>query len=195
MRFIPLAGVLLVAAIACCWRPWLQYRRHGTWGVFLFRSRSLRQLFRDAMLVLLYVLLLAQAVLAAGRPESGSVRLQTIGAVCMFAGIGLMVLSQLHLGASWRIGIDERAAPGLVTAGLYRYSRNPIYVALVVFVAGYTLLLPTPLSLALLAGALIGVWQQVRAEEAYLLGTYGECYREYARRVGRFLPGIGKLRK
>jgi protein-S-isoprenylcysteine O-methyltransferase Ste14 len=30
-------------------------------------------------------------------------------------------------------------------------------------------------------------------EEAYLMRTYGDAYSEYARQVGRFMPGIGKL--
>jgi protein-S-isoprenylcysteine O-methyltransferase Ste14 len=59
--------------------------------------------------------------------------------------------------------------------------------------AGYTLLLPTRLSLVSLAGAFIGVRQQVLTEEAYLFRTYGEAYRGYARHAGRFVPGIGKL--
>ena len=33
MRFVPLLGVLLMIGAAFCWRPWLQYRRHGAWGV------------------------------------------------------------------------------------------------------------------------------------------------------------------
>ena len=45
-----------------------------------------------------------------------------------------------------------------------------------------------------LVGAFIGIRQQVLAEEAYLLRTHGDAYRAYARRVGRFLPGVGKLR-
>jgi protein-S-isoprenylcysteine O-methyltransferase Ste14 len=48
------------------------------------------------------------------------------------------------------------------------------------------------LSLALLTAAYIGVRIQAAAEEAYLERTYGDAFRAYARRVGRFLPGLGK---
>ena len=34
---------------------------------------------------------------------------------------------------------------------------------------------------------------QIGGEEAYLIATYGEAFRDYARRVGRLVPGIGKL--
>lgn len=116
------------------------------------------------------------------------------GAVLLFGGIVLLVIAQLDLGASWRIGIEEGASPGLVTSGLYRFCRNPIFLAIVVTLTGYTLLVLTRLSVILLLGAFIGIRQQVLAEEPYLLRTYGDAYRQYARHVGRFLPGVGMLR-
>jgi protein-S-isoprenylcysteine O-methyltransferase Ste14 len=197
LRFVPLAGVLLFAGLACCWRSWLQLRRHGSWGIALFRSRSWPQNLRDASLLLLLLLLLGQAILAAARPEMISQRLllQAAGSVLLFGGIALLLTAQLHLGASWRIGIDARARPGLVTGGLYRFCRNPIFLALLITICGYALLLPTWLSAALLIATFIGVQQQVRAEEAYLLAAYGDSYRHYARRVGRFLPGLGRINR
>jgi protein-S-isoprenylcysteine O-methyltransferase Ste14 len=194
LRFAPLLGIVLMIGAAFCWRPWLQYHRHGTWGVILFRSGRWGQHVRDAMLVAFTLVILAQAVIAAVSPGSvrpwleGGFLMQVAGMACLFGGTVLLVVAQLQMGVSWRIGIDEGPAPGLVTGGLYRFCRNPIYVALLSVVLGYTLLLPTRLSVALLIGSIIAVWQQVRTEEAYLLRTYGEGYLEYARRVGRFLP-------
>lgn len=194
--FLPLAGVLAVFVLACCWRTWLQHRRHGHWGIVLFRSGSGAQHLRDAMLVALFPLLLGQAVAAAAWPDlvpASRGPLAAAGAALIAGGIGLLVAAQLHLGVSWRIGIDESAKPGLVSRGLYRFSRNPIYLALLVVLAGYTLLLPTALSLVLLFATIIGIRRQVGAEERYLAERYGEEFREYARRVPRFLPGAGKL--
>ena len=40
----------------------------------------------------------------------------------------------------------------------------------------------------------LGLELQVRSvEEPYLLRTHGDAYRAYASRVGRFVPGIGRL--
>jgi protein-S-isoprenylcysteine O-methyltransferase Ste14 len=203
MRWLPLGGVLATLVIAFLWRPWLQRRRYGSSGILLFRTGGAAQRVRDACAVALFVLLLAQALIAALAPDSlplaqadrrahATARL-ALGGLLMLAGLVLLVAAQLELGASWRIGIDERARPRLVTSGLYALTRNPIFLALLVIVAGYTLLIPTLLSAALLAGAWVGTRLQIAAEEAYLLRTYGGQYRAYARRVGRFLPGIGKL--
>lgn len=195
-RLLPLAAVLAAFVLACCWRTWLQHRRHGDWGIVLFRSGSGAQHLRDAMLVALFPLLFGQAVAAAAWPDLVPVSrgpLAAAGAALLAGGTGLLVAAQLHLGASWRIGIDESAKPGLVSRGLYRFSRNPIYLALLVVLAGYTLLLPTALSLVVLFATIIGIRRQVGAEERYLEERYGEEFREYARRVARFLPGAGKL--
>jgi protein-S-isoprenylcysteine O-methyltransferase Ste14 len=154
--------------------------------------------------VALVLFLVGQAVMAAAWPEArapldatyhaaAEIR-QVTGTVLLFGGIALLVVAQLHLGASWRIGIEEGSSPGLVTSGFYRFCRNPIFFAILILLTGYTLLLPTRLSLALLIGAFIGIRQQVLTEEAYLSRAYGDAYRAYADRVGRFVPGIGRLR-
>src|SRR5207247_2664513 len=106
----------------------------------------------------------------------------------------LIVVAHLELGASWRIGIEQGARPGLVTSGVYRFCRNPIFFAILIVLTGYTLLLPTRLSLVLLVSAFVGMRLQVLTEEAYLSNAYGPTYLETARGSGRLLPGIGRLR-
>ena len=192
MRWLPLGGVLATLAIVFLWRPWLQSRRHGSHGILLFRSGDTAQRVRDAFAVALFVLLLAQSLAAALAPESlplaqadrrahAAVRL-ALGVLLMLAGLVLLVAAQL-----------ERARSGLVTTGVYSLSRNPIFLALLVIVAGYMLLIPTFLSAALLAGTYVGTRLQIAAEEAYLVRTYGHKYTAYSQRVGRLVPGIGKL--
>jgi len=202
-RYLPLTGVVLIVFITGCLRPWLQFRRHGTFGVLLFRSGRWMQTLRDALLVALVALLIGQAIVAAddrhvpyllvAEQSAAHDALQVAGAILLFGGIALLAAAQLNMGASWRIGIDEGAAPGLVSSGLYRFCRHPIYLGLLTAIAGYAAMLLTPLSLALLVGAYAGARAQAAAEEAYLLRTYGDAYRDYARQTGRFLPGFGRL--
>lgn len=194
--------MLILVAMVLVWRPWLQRRRHGTWGIVVFKGSSAQNV-RDAMLLVLPILLIGQAAVAAGWPEAlplseadlraaPGVRV-ALGALLLLGGLLLQAAAMLDLGASWRIGIEEGARPGLVTGGLYRFSRNPIFLALIVVLAGYNLLIPTLLSAVILFGAVLAIRQQIAEEENYLLRTYGEAYRAYARRVGRLLPGLGKL--
>ncbi len=199
---LPLVGVVTFFAVGLVWRPWLQYRRTGHAGIIVFRSARPGQIVRDLAFVGVLVATLAQAVVAAARPDwlaGVSVALPAavrvgVGALLTFGGIAWMAAAQLHLGKSWRVGIDEGAAPGLVTGGLYRVSRNPIFLGMFVCLAGLTVALPTAVSLAMLVTAVICVRAQVLEEEAYLLRTYGEAYRAFAGRVGRFVPGAGLLR-
>ncbi len=201
---LPLIAVLAFYGLGFGWRTWVQLRRYGSSGIVLFRSGRPGQHLREALFVVLAVALLAEAALAAVAPRrlpglvplapATAAVLRATGTVMVLGATALMLAAQLDLGASWRVGIDEGARPGLVTGGLYRYSRNPIYVAMLAALLGFALLLPSWISLGLLIGAGLGIRRHVRDEEAYLARTYGEEYRRYAARVGRFVPGVGRLR-
>src|SRR5262249_3120964 len=152
-RVLPLAGAVLLVGIPLCWRPWLHYRRHGSWGIALFRSRRPGPLGRGGLAVVAFLLLLGQGFAAAAWPASIAplgaasalslaVR-RAVGALLLLGGLSFLVAAQLDLGASWRIGIEEDARPGLRTGGLYSGCRNPIYVGLRVTLAGYAPPLPT----------------------------------------------------
>lgn len=147
----------------------------------------------------------AMAVLAVNGVRKGS--LATIGwldvtwlhvlgiALAGAAGIAVF-LAQLGMGASWRIGVNREEHTELVTAGWFSVVRNPIYAAMVAGWLGICLMIPTWLGFAGAVLVAIGLELQVRAvEEPYLLRTHGQAYRDYAARVGRFLPGIGMMRE
>jgi protein-S-isoprenylcysteine O-methyltransferase Ste14 len=116
------------------------------------------------------------------------------GAALALVGTAGALAAQLNMGSSWRVGVDEREQTALVTDGLFSWVRNPIFSFITLSALGLLLLVPN--SLALLAGVLtgLGIELQVRAvEEPYLLRTHGADYARYAARVGRFMPGLGRL--
>jgi protein-S-isoprenylcysteine O-methyltransferase Ste14 len=109
-----------------------------------------------------------------------------------FAGV---LWSQLALGSSWRIGVDESERTALVTSGPFELVRNPIFTAMTMVWVGLALLVPSVVSLASVALLVVALELQTRlVEEPYLLRVQGDPYAAYAGRVGRFLPGIGTLR-
>src|SRR5262249_7956675 len=79
-------------------------------------------------------------------------------------------------------------SPSLIVEGPYRFSRNPIYVAMTMVQIGIGLLLDDGWIVALAGAALTVVhFIAVRPEEAYLLDKFGEPYRTYLASVRRYL--------
>jgi protein-S-isoprenylcysteine O-methyltransferase Ste14 len=116
--------------------------------------------------------------------------------IALAASGGLAVFgAQLGMGASWRIGVSDDQGTELVTGGWFSIIRNPIYTSMAVGWTGFALMVPTWLGLAAVVVIAVGLELQVRAvEEPYLLRTHGSEYGRYAARVGRFVPGVGRLR-
>lgn len=111
---------------------------------------------------------------------------QALGALIVTGAVILYVIALRDLGVSWRLGLD-RSAPGpLVTGGVYRWTRHPIYVALDLWFMG-TFLLIGRLSFLVLALVWVPLLHAIMdREERFLTGLYGDAYRDYSRRVGRY---------
>jgi len=114
----------------------------------------------------------------------------------LLCGIGIAgtFAAQMAMGSSWRIGVDPAERTELVTGGVFSLCRNPIYTLMAIAWIGFALLVPTWLMAASGVLLIAGLQVQVRlVEEPHLLRSHGEPYRAYARRVGRFVPGLGRL--
>jgi protein-S-isoprenylcysteine O-methyltransferase Ste14 len=84
--------------------------------------------------------------------------------------------------------VPMRPTTALVTSGPYRITRNPMYVGMAFLYVGLALSLGVIWALGLLPVVLLVVDRLVIArEERYLNAKFGEEYREYKRRVHRWL--------
>jgi protein-S-isoprenylcysteine O-methyltransferase Ste14 len=120
--------------------------------------------------------------------------LHVIGILLAASGGLAVFAAQLGMGESWRIGVSDEERTDLITGGWFSLCRNPIYTSMIVGWLGLALIVPTWLAIAAVATIAAALELQVRfVEEPYLVRTHGEAYRAYASRVGRFLPGIGRL--
>ena len=120
--------------------------------------------------------------------------LHVVGALCVVVGTLAALVAQLSMGDSWRVGVDATETTELVRTGPFAWMRNPIFSFMGLSVFGLVLLVPNLLSCLAAALTLVGVQLQVRAvEEPYLKSTHGADYQDYASRVGRFLPGVGRV--
>jgi protein-S-isoprenylcysteine O-methyltransferase Ste14 len=111
---------------------------------------------------------------------------KTVGVLAMAAGLGVYAPALHALGSSWRLGIDRDTPGALVTHGIFRRSRNPVYLGLALLALG-TFFVLGQLVLLLLAMLFLTYFGfLVRREERFLAERYGDAYRTYARSVGRW---------
>jgi protein-S-isoprenylcysteine O-methyltransferase Ste14 len=111
------------------------------------------------------------------------------GLLLTVAGFGIALVAQSQMGRSWRIGIPgERTA--LVTAGLYRTVRNPIYSGFLAATLGLLLMLPSIATMAILVASAVVISRWVAREEMHQLKIHGDSYREYCKTAGRYLPRL-----
>jgi protein-S-isoprenylcysteine O-methyltransferase Ste14 len=78
----------------------------------------------------------------------------------------------------------------LVTTGIYRYIRHPMYASLLYLAWGVALKSLTPLSVALALVASAALVATAKAEEAENLARFGAAYRDYMRHTRLFVPFI-----
>ena len=91
------------------------------------------------------------------------------------------------MGNSWRIGIDSEHRTELVRSGVFKISRNPIFVGMMVTLLGLFFTIPNMVTLITLLVGVILIGIQVRLEEEYLTKTHGDNYIEYSRNVRRWI--------
>lgn len=177
----------------------IRRRRFGSSGSPDWHAGRPRQwLAADAMFLGGFALLIAGPVLegldvVGPLVEPGDATI-TIGVVLVGAATATAIWAQETMGSAWRPDIAPDAGSTLVTSGPFRVVRNPNYVAMVTAGLGAALLSPDPVTLAGWVVLLASVMLTARVEEPPLLARFGGPYREYAARVGRFVPGVGRLR-
>ena len=113
-------------------------------------------------------------------------------------GVPLLVLgyAQYRLVGSFRTA-HGGGGPGIgnpptriVTEGPYRLTRNPMYLAHIIFMLGVVLTLRSWVALIILIVRAIWFHRRVLADEARLAARFGPEYAEYQRRVKRWVPGV-----
>ena len=108
--------------------------------------------------------------------------------VLVIAGL---LLDGIAAGTFRRLGTPPepwKPTTALATGGLYKFSRNPIYVGFAVTYAGFAMAMDSPVALALLAPCLIVIDRFViQREERYLSAKFGAEYQAYQGKVRRWL--------
>lgn len=176
-------------------RSWLLWRRTGV-NPIAFRNKDDAHDWNGRLFTFITLLVtLTAALFAFGGQwyewlvpisylETSSLHLA--GWILLLLSLPFIFIAQLQMGDSWRIGVDEREKAALATHGLFRYSRNPIFVGILVSILGFFLVAPNALTLMLASLAYASVQIQVRLEEAFLRKQHGEAYDLYCEKVRRW---------
>lgn len=112
--------------------------------------------------------------------------LRWIALALWVAGFALLFMGRFGLGASFRMG-SPLEKTGLRTSGLFRFSRNPMYLGVYSTLLAAFLYTLNPIVFFLAVFVVAVHHKIVLAEEQYLSGVFGEEYADYCCRVRRYL--------
>lgn len=112
---------------------------------------------------------------------------RVIGLVIIHLSCIWTIIAQYQMNKSWRIGIDEQNKTELVSTGTFAYSRNPIFLGMLITLTGLFFISPNGLSFCILIVSFVILQIQVRLEEDFLIKIHGDIYRAYKKSTRRWL--------
>ena len=108
------------------------------------------------------------------------------------ASLALWTWTQAMLGKEWSAQLQLRKEHHLVTSGPYAWVRHPLYTAMFSWAASLALLTANWVFMALAALSVVGVVARVPREEQMMIDEFGDEYRAYMQRTGRFFPRLAR---
>jgi protein-S-isoprenylcysteine O-methyltransferase Ste14 len=113
------------------------------------------------------------------------------GIVCFVAGLWLFYRSHADLGTNWSVTLHVREQHRLITQGVYRRIRHPMYTSLLLYSVGQVLVLPNWVAgpSYLITFGVLFVFRVI-PEERMMLEQFGSDYAAYMRKTKRLVPGF-----
>lgn len=117
--------------------------------------------------------------------------LSWLGTLVWVAGLWAFWRSHADLGKNWSVSLELHSGHRLITHGIYRTVRHPMYTSFLLFAVGQALLLPNWLAgLSALVAVVLMCVVRVPHEEAMMCEYFGQEYRDYIKRTGGVVPWI-----
>ena len=196
LRIFLLVSLMLFFIVLMVFRAYVVWKQTGKNPIIVSKednAHSLMSKYLMLMMLLLAVFVIANVVVPASYNYFlpifwlEHIYLQDFGAGIMLIALLLTYASQAQMHDSWRLGIDEQTKTALVTKGLFQYSRNPIYLGMVMALLGVFFIAPTAATcLTLLLGYVL-MQIQIRLEEEYLTKLHGQQFLDFKRKVRRWI--------
>lgn len=167
---------------------------HGRRSAAVCVATSRRGLLEAALLTVAWtVFLLPLAWMFTPALDAADFPLRTVPVVAgtglLGAGLWLFHRSHADLGTNWSITLELREGHALVTHGVYRHVRHPMYSALLLYGLGQTLVLPNWVAgPSYLVAMTLLVALRIGPEERMMRERFGDAYDAYAARTQALVP-------
>ncbi len=116
-----------------------------------------------------------------------------LGAVVFAAALWLLWRSHVALGRNWTPTLQLRDEHALVTGGVFRHIRHPMYAAHFLWGLAQVLLLWNWIAGPSMLLTMLPLYlYRAPREEQMMLDHFGDTYRAYMKRTGRLLPRFGR---
>lgn len=196
LRYFLPACLLAYLLTTVVWRSYVVWKKTRI-NPFAFKNSDTAHDFVGRVFKLTFALLVGVVLIYALSPAAyaylAPIRwlehalLQWIGVAFLLISLVWIIIAQAQMGEAWRIGVDAEHRTPLVQTGIFRISRNPIYIGVLITLSGLFLIIPNALTLLILVIGLVLIGVQIRLEEEHLGKLYSTEYAEYCRSVRRWL--------
>ena len=116
-----------------------------------------------------------------------------IGALIFVAALWLLWRSHADLGMNFSPQMQLKSEHALIMTGVFQYIRHPMYSAHLLWALAQILLLQNWIAgFSMLVFQVLLYVYRIPREEKMMLDTFGEDYRSYMKRTGRFIPHFKK---
>lgn len=109
------------------------------------------------------------------------------GFILLLTGFLIVITAHAQMSKSWRMGIDRKTKTKLINTGLFRHSRNPVYLGLIIQSLAVFLLILNLTTLILFVLLLADLILIISSEEKFLEKQFGKEYLSYKKKVRRFI--------
>ena len=187
LHSIPLLAMLAIIA-ATLWRGVAIRRATGDRPWAFASAKGVQRVAGSSFALSVAALLVAAALAPAGVTTSWTV----LAAIVALTGAAIVIIAQKQMGWAWRVGVRAGDAPQFVSHGLFRFSRNPIFVGMMLVGLSAAMVSGTWWGGVALALFIASCAVQVRIEEAHLEASFGQVYRDFRSTIPRWLGMRGQ---
>lgn len=185
LQFIPFAAMITIIA-ATTLRGIAIRQRTGDRPLAFLDAKGVQRVAGLSFAASCAALIAASAIAASGNLSE----IALPAAILALAGAAIVIVAQVQMGRAWRIGVRSGDAPLFVSHGLFKFSRNPIFVGMMLVGLAGTMASGLWWAWAALVVFIASCAMQVRIEEAHLENSFGVHYRKFRMTVPRWL-GFG----